>query len=175
MIFTSFRAIAQILTEDIIQMASSSIVWMTTTALVTLVILRYVWFPCLSLQKLHTTIRDVGNLLEGYEQNIRSQCLSDTIDYDQHKRSFKDFEDQLLRIKRVAHKRSDKDYKAACWKKYFSFSRAAIISSSYKRLLELKTDIEHSNVLILDDKNDHLLQPTRLHHRKVSSAPEEDR
>ncbi|KIK59204.1 hypothetical protein GYMLUDRAFT_245621 [Collybiopsis luxurians FD-317 M1] len=87
MTFASFGAIDQILTEDIIPMASSPIVWMILSALATSVILHYVWFPCLSLQKLDTTIKNVGSLLEGYGQNIQSQCLSDTIDYGQHKRS----------------------------------------------------------------------------------------
>ncbi|KIK59202.1 hypothetical protein GYMLUDRAFT_262253 [Collybiopsis luxurians FD-317 M1] len=172
---TFSHATTQVLTEDIIPMASSPTLWMIMSALILSLILRYVWFPCLSLQTLDATIKDVGKLLEGYEQNIRSQCLSDAIDYDQHKRSFKNFEGQLLRIKRVAHKRSDEDYKAATWRKYFSFSRAAMLSSSYKKLLRLKTDIEHSNVLILNDQNDQLLQMMRLHHRNVSSAPEENR
>lgn len=103
-------------------------------------------------------------------------------------------------IKGIAHKRSDEDYKAATWKKYLSFSRAAIISASYKKLWALREDIEvclkwqstlscsyphlyflllistkHSNDLVLKDQNDHLLQMMRLHHRNISSAHEEER
>ncbi|KIK59203.1 hypothetical protein GYMLUDRAFT_245620 [Collybiopsis luxurians FD-317 M1] len=172
---TFFQAAAQVFTEDIIPLASSPILWMIMSVLFLSLILRFVWFPCLSLQTLDATIKDVVSLLEGYKQNIRSQCLSDAIDHDQHKRSFKDFKGRLLRIKRVAHKRSDDDYKIATWKKYISFSRAAMLSSSYKKLLELQTDIEHYNVLVLKDQNDHLLKMTRLHHRNVSSSPEENR
>jgi hypothetical protein len=84
---TFSHATAQVLTEDIIPIASSPTLWMIMSTLILSLILRYVWFPCLSLQTLDATIKDVGKLLEGYEQNIRSQCLSDAIDYDQHKRS----------------------------------------------------------------------------------------
>jgi hypothetical protein len=45
-------------------------------------------------------------------------------------------------IKGFAHKRFDEDYKVATWRKYFSFSRAAMLSSPYKKLLELKKEIE---------------------------------
>ncbi|KIK59206.1 hypothetical protein GYMLUDRAFT_245624 [Collybiopsis luxurians FD-317 M1] len=174
MALTLSKLAVQILTENIIPVVLGPILWMIMPALVLSLILHYTWFPCLSLQTLDAKIKDVVSLLEGYEQNIRSQCLSDAIDYDQHKRLYKNFEGRLLRIKRVAHKRSDQDYKVATWKKYISFSRAAMLSSSYKKLLKLKTDVEHYNVLVLKGQNNHLLKMTHLYHRNVSSSPEEN-
>ncbi|KIK59201.1 hypothetical protein GYMLUDRAFT_245618 [Collybiopsis luxurians FD-317 M1] len=151
MTLTLLSTITQVLVEDIVPVTTNPIIWMIISALIILLILRYVWFPCLSLQALDATIKDVGNLLKEYEQSIRSHCLSDMMDYNHHKQSFKDYEDQLLRIKGIAHKRFDEDYKAATWKKYISFSRAAIISASYKKLWVLREDIEATLQVLTED------------------------
>ncbi|KIK59199.1 hypothetical protein GYMLUDRAFT_245616 [Collybiopsis luxurians FD-317 M1] len=66
------------------------------------------------------------------------------------------------------------DYKAAAWKKYLSFNRALIISSSYRKLWELKQNIEYSNRLIAKVQIDLVLEIARLRRRNISATSEDD-
>ncbi|KIK64692.1 hypothetical protein GYMLUDRAFT_240656 [Collybiopsis luxurians FD-317 M1] len=132
----------QVFTEDTLPTVSNPILWMILLVFIILLILRCVWFSCLSSRKLNTTIKDVEKMLGGYQKNIRSHWLSDMIDCEQHKRLYKDYKDQLRRIQHVAHKRFVADYKIAKWRKYVSLSRALTLSSSYRSLRRLKEDIQ---------------------------------
>ncbi|KAF9058797.1 hypothetical protein BDP27DRAFT_1372205 [Rhodocollybia butyracea] len=116
--------LAEVLTQDVLPTASSSILWVLVSITVSMALLQRVLFPCVTLSSLRTTVDAVDELLEGHEADIHTiyhtSIVSDgCIDY---KRTW-------LRIDKVAHRIYEYDRNSSRMI-YFSLTRHSIALSS---------------------------------------------
>ncbi|KAF5346624.1 hypothetical protein D9757_013568 [Collybiopsis confluens] len=116
-------------------------------------------------------IQVFSNDSEEYKENILRHFFCETVDCDEYKNRYKEYERRLYAIEGVAHRISSADYKVAFWRKYISPGRALSISAGFQESFKLTRDIKHSAINILKDYNDYMIQTTRSRRGYTADTP----
>ncbi|KAE9400623.1 hypothetical protein BT96DRAFT_919289 [Gymnopus androsaceus JB14] len=161
----SVDAFTQILTQDILPIASNPILWTLTSILGASIILRRIYVPCTTVRKLQLARSAVEKLLANqnltelvsdsstlplYNHHIVNECM-------EHKR-------HLLRIQQKidAIRVEECTAQKLPWMDYLSptriFNRVRAISLCYKEIRTLQSKIEHSKALISKRRSDLMVQ-----------------
>ncbi|KAF9039578.1 hypothetical protein BDP27DRAFT_1435234 [Rhodocollybia butyracea] len=167
--------LAEVLTQDILPKASSSILWIVVSITISMALLQRVLFPCVTLSSLRMTIDAANELLKGHEAAIHTMhtsIVSDgCVDCTDCLRRCIDYKENWLQIDKVAHRIYERDRNSS-WTVYLSLTRVCMISSSYKRMRALQDNIEHSIALSSKQHNEWKLDSTTQLRRRNISNPQ---
>ncbi|KAJ3813765.1 hypothetical protein EV368DRAFT_66513 [Lentinula lateritia] len=161
MTFSIFQTTVQILTQDILPIVSSPILW-TLLSLFVIALLLRACFPCVTLSGLERRIETVQKTLKEYK-DIGSvlntnDIMSGFINYEHPSRRVAfELEKRLRRITQDAHKIFSEDHKTS-WISCLSLRRVIIISLLSKKLYTLERDIKYTQTVALKYRNNQVLE-----------------
>ncbi|KAE9400600.1 hypothetical protein BT96DRAFT_919437 [Gymnopus androsaceus JB14] len=154
--------VGQIIAQDIYPIASSPIAWtLTFTISALIILLRCIFFPCITLQGLKSTIQTVDQLLKEYHSDLFSSLPIRAVKIPN---KYTEYREHLLRIENSALDISlgNRSARKMSWMKYLSikriFSRLHDVSSCYKKAYILQRKIKHSRDMISKRRNSSLIE-----------------